>query len=661
MESRKSQLEKLIYNLERKNISKVYEIFKLIDQTDDLEIKKENNIYLYLLSFLTELPEEYIERIRNIKDEDILITKKDIRYKDISLQNKIRISILRNKFHEAIDIIEKNDVNQFSSKKERDLFLTLITLVNEKETEIRKKIECLAKNKAYEQLVLILEKRNKIRKLNLYEAYIYVITISILRIIKNNKIPKITNQNPNDLKSAIIGYNFQMALIFNKKDLGIKYEESKYVINLLLVEINKLIDNVIKTAKNKIEEEKRKSKATIKNIKEELLKGNIEISLNIIKEYLKEKKQEEYLYLIEKLIKISIVINDNDYKLVIDLLNSLNDSNYKFDIKYFYSECHNAINRNDFVIAELYLDIIKYYQPQYKEEFTDKELNKITTTLETNKKEQEFLLSELSQLEKNNEYIKIIKKIPHTRRNQLIKISNDIKELSAFSIGIKEPKDLVLRRINPDLKNIKENSIMSEALNRYLNKEYDMALLLYMRLLTSMNFISTKVLEMIGLCYYHLNETEEALKYLKFSKQFNKHFQANRNGIEKLIDLLESEQTEEKKSSINDFVTRYDKEVVSFDIDKLEQIFNYMKENYMTIEEGIEKFELVPQQILIIKLLYAKYYYQEGMILSGEKLLEEVENSKPKTRPVVTLLNEIRSNKKLYQNKNNAYSRKKTK
>ena len=312
----------------------------------------------------------------------------------------------------------------------------------------------------------------------------------------------------------------------------------------------------------------------------------------------------------------------------------------------------------NFIIV--YIEIIKYYQPQYKEDLTDKEIEKMITCLEYNKEENNFLLSELTKLEKNNEYIEILKKIPQKRRKTLIRIANGIEGLSASSIGNKEPKNLVLRRINPELKMEKEKELMSEALNMYINKHYDIAILLYMRLLTSMDYVNVKVCEMLGLCYLHLNERKESLKYLKLSKVFTKNFQANRNGIDKLIDLLEKEETDETNQKISYFLEKYDGEVVNFDIEKLEQIANYMKENNMTIEEGIEKFELAPVQVLIIKLFYARHCYIEGMILSGDQILQEVEKTKQKTYPVITLLNEIRENKQFYQNRKDTYVRRLT-
>ncbi|MBQ2873463.1 MAG: hypothetical protein IJE89_05640 [Bacilli bacterium] len=658
MEEREKLLELLNSFLLENNIQKVYEIFKLLDQTDNLELKKENNLYLYLLSFIDEVPSEYINRVRSIKYEDLLINSDSCRYTEISVQNRIRMSIFRAKFHQTKEMIENTSKDDFVNGIERELILTLVRMANEKEIILRKRIEYLTKNKKYEELVSYLENRNRIRKLNLYEAYIYAITASIIRIMKTNKIPKVLDQNPDDIKKAIMGYNFQMALIFNRRDIALKYEDSKYVINLLLVEINKLIDNIIRDAKQKIEAEKSKITTILKKIDEELLKGNIEEATDRIKEYLKYINKENYLYLIENLIKVSILNNDSSYHETISFLNSMNSSNYQFDMKYFYSQFHNSINRNKLDIAEIYLNIIKHYQPEFKEDMTLEQLEKISSDLEHNKEELSYLMNELNVLKDGNEYMKIIKGIPQKRRKILIRLAGSIEELSVGSAGVKEPKNLVIRRINKELKTDNERKLIDDALKLYLSKEYNIALMIYLRLLTSMELANSKICEMIGLCYLHLNELDESLKYLRYSKQLQKKFLTNRFGIDKIIDLLEQEPNDGVKQKIDTLLTKYDDEVINFNIQKLEEIASYMKENNMTFEEGIEKFELVPMQVLIIKLIYAKYYYMEGMTLSADKLLQEVEKTKNKSQPVVTLLNEVREKKIFYQNQKDGYTRK---
>ena len=93
---------------------------------------------------------------------------------------------------------------------------------------------------------------------------------------------------------------------------------------------------------------------------------------------------------------------------------------------------------------------------------------------------------------------------------------------------------------------------------------------------------------------------------------------------------------------------------------EIEELADYLKEENISFEEAKEKYNLTEEQILIIKLLYARNYYIEEMYLLGDVLLKEVELSKNKTPRVIKLLNEIKNNKKFYKNRRETYTKRKT-
>ena len=84
-----------------------------------------------------------------------------------------------------------------------------------------------------------------------------------------------------------------------------------------------------------------------------------------------------------------------------------------------------------------------------------------------------------------------------------------------------------------------------------------------------------------------------------------------------------------------------------------EEIAYYIKSENMSIEYAKKYLGIVPSQILLIKLIYARDYFIEGLDELGNKLLKEVEKSKDKTTEVITFLNEIRRDKKFYKNRYN--------
>lgn len=282
----------------------------------------------------------------------------------------------------------------------------------------------------------------------------------------------------------------------------------------------------------------------------------------------------------------------------------------------------------------------------------------ISELLENKIKEKEFVIKLLSKMKEQHEYVIVLQKIPQTTIKRINKILENIDELSIFTIGKKESKKLVLRYINKGLKVCSEKDLSKQALKSYIEGNYNMAIMIYMRILLTSVYINPKTCEMLGLSYLHLGEKTSALKYLKLSKKLLTGFTANKNGIEKIIKYLEQKETEDSKRILNYFLEKYDQNLMGIDINKLKEIAYYIKENNMTIEVGIKMHNLTNEQVLIIKLIYVRDYYIEGIYEEGDRLLQEVEKEMNKTPAVISLLQEIKTNRLLYKNE---YSRKKVK
>lgn len=94
------------------------------------------------------------------------------------------------------------------------------------------------------------------------------------------------------------------------------------------------------------------------------------------------------------------------------------------------------------------------------------------------------------------------------------------------------------------------------------------------------------------------------------------------------------------------------------DIQDAEDLAYYIQSEGMTLEVATKRLGLMPEQVLLIKLIYARDYYIEEMYLIGDKLLKEVEKNKNKTSKVVALLKEIRKNRNFYKNRKEVLARK---
>lgn len=84
--------------------------------------------------------------------------------------------------------------------------------------------------------------------------------------------------------------------------------------------------------------------------------------------------------------------------------------------------------------------------------------------------------------------------------------------------------------------------------------------------------------------------------------------------------------------------------------DEIEELAYYITSNYKSLDEAIKQLGLMREQVHLIKLVYARDYYIEGMYLQGDLLIKEIETSKDKTYTVMKFLEEIKTNKLTYKN-----------
>lgn len=97
------------------------------------------------------------------------------------------------------------------------------------------------------------------------------------------------------------------------------------------------------------------------NIIQKLLDENIESALEKLKLHLKYINEEKYLYLINNLIKLSILKQDSTFTDPITALIYINRNRYKFDIIDYVQKFYITISKNNLEESKIYLDIIKKY------------------------------------------------------------------------------------------------------------------------------------------------------------------------------------------------------------------------------------------------------------------------------------------------------------
>ena len=82
---------------------------KPLQTSTNIHTRHDFNLWLYLLSYVTELPLQLVQLVKKMKFEDIAALNGDHRYPDIESENKIRKLVFEQKFYDASILMKEHD------------------------------------------------------------------------------------------------------------------------------------------------------------------------------------------------------------------------------------------------------------------------------------------------------------------------------------------------------------------------------------------------------------------------------------------------------------------------------------------------------------------------------------------------------------------------
>jgi len=234
-------LQYLLALIKKSNYDEALEVYHNLVRNNSSKYYKDNNLYLYLLSVIVELDSEYAEIVKGFKYSDLMLYEN----KENKIECKIRKAILQSKFTYAYKLI----VDYMSGKKEYSLKYELIRelLVHALEAEkvFKSNLLNLAKNEDYDEILKLLQNREKQRDLSKLENYIILIVEAIIDIMLTGEVMEPAFNECNSLYEALVGNNFRLALKLNNEFLEYNNENPcDDIVNILLLKINELINEI---------------------------------------------------------------------------------------------------------------------------------------------------------------------------------------------------------------------------------------------------------------------------------------------------------------------------------------------------------------------------------------------------------------------------------
>jgi len=354
-----------------------FKYFKVLYTAKNIYLKADCNLYLYLLSYITEVPQIYQNIVKNMEISDIKVNADDRRYSDIASLNKSIAAAFQQKFSYALKLL--NDFGNAIKKLPITLMLVKFLLkqainIEQKTNKILKE---MAQNKEYEQIIEFLENKEKNHNLGWVNSYVLVLAKDAIKISKTKEVPEIKDLVQDNIFTAIDAYNYELALSLNEeynKKLNISTDNVLSIMLKNMCEIIKQIKlekqhqnlDISESNDEEIEVFKVEDESVLEipktpdfiDIIKYLMNNELEKAKLCINALMISRGKEEYLFLINDLINLSLLENDIAYTKPMHTLMKINNGNYKFNIQEFIENFYIALSQNKFKEARIYLNII---------------------------------------------------------------------------------------------------------------------------------------------------------------------------------------------------------------------------------------------------------------------------------------------------------------
>ncbi len=314
-----------------------------------------------------------------------------------------------------------------------------------------------------------------------------------------------------------------------------------------------------------------------------------------------------------------------------------------------------AIRENNFKLA-LKLIESKKTNPIYL--LLKEIVNLLPSVKEEKDEDQEFIKNKHEELLTQKGII-LLKPMDPIKAQKILQITIDYPDIMPFVIHHEKKEQIVLR-----YKNLQERfdvSHLSQASQRaYEEQRYEDCIAISFRILETVDKPKALIYARIGLAYMKKKQTKLAIDYLTIATELSKNEKENFDFSE-LIKILKrkkkentsKDSSEEKKVKFKMTQNEFNptKEQNFYGIHNFEAINQFISNSSFNVDEACEQLNLTPEQIDLIKLIYAREFFKQGKEKTGNLFFKSVEKNKEKTKEIKRVLEEIRKNKKLYQNK----------
>jgi len=341
-------------SLHKNNFEQAIESIKVLSNGENEAYNRDANLWLFMLSFITELDEDLREKVSSLKLEDVLTLEDDLRYEDKLSQNKIRSNIFNYKFSQASDTLSSLDIK----KKLIYILITekLLSMVKYYDIKNQNNISNLLVDGKYDEVRELLIKNRDLHGLSVSNKEILIILEDLIGVINDKKIPEVENMPDSDyLFVEIQKHNYERALKLYR-DFSVKnVSRSVKSVGLLLERIN---EEISKLRKEDLPRTLSVGSDVFVGITNSLQSGDVDKAFLLLDQYLESINKKQYKNYIANLIKLDVLNGDRGFVESMHELSCVGRDRELFDVALYIQDFYfNLINKN-FMKAAVYLNLI---------------------------------------------------------------------------------------------------------------------------------------------------------------------------------------------------------------------------------------------------------------------------------------------------------------
>ena len=657
----------LSFSIMNNDKEKVYRYFDFIYKYLK-EHGRENDAYylLFMYSYIYDVPASCEDDFKKFLNSDTWIVDSD--------RSRIRDYVYNIRFSDVKQILSNGEFS-FSNVYEQELENVLINkgykMYFSRDGFIKKNI--IQGN--YSKVKNLLEKYNKRSQLSNNQSVLLELIDAYLYINLSHKVPEMSSDSDSfNIYSCISNNNFHSA----KKMLDEHYDRidgnrDDDIYYVLLSKIVKIIDSINY-------ENEMKKKLTLDNIISMIL----DCDYSLVDSYLASIKKESYSFLIKNLIKLSELEKNNYF--LIATLTSISTNDYRFNINYFVSLFIKSLEKKEFDRARIMLDIISssshISKVDLKNSMTkmfDMASSMCTDLLNNN--EDEANVTSIVDVKPTSLPFPNQSKLSNPFENKVRRLIDSLSEDNPFvllpPVSSEDEMDIIFNVIDsvPNVVGFAINTIDGvQTVARY-NVEIDKPIDFKDELQTAIresregNYVesinrfkyilsrgkpSPYVFGSYGITLRNAGKIDKAIEALTIATYYAKLLNRDLDYSSVILDLTHyryKDSEYEKKPSVD--LSDFNPDDSSFgrQLPFLSDLIELVKNGEFDFDESLEKLGLSEIDKNYARLVYARDCYFVGSMDIGNRYLEMVERSSDKNSDIIKLLDEVRKNKRFYQNR----------